>query len=236
MVIHRPEEFAPQARPLRVDWIRRVLPWQAKWSCDDLVGPESTSSPKSATELIPPALQRLRSVAVVRPAALAAPKPSAGAAQTSPSTTTWSNDLFRRVPRRNDGRIRARCSARGLPPRPTCPTAQRRKIDRLPGHGARRARQPLSWRSARGWGETMPARCGAWRNNGPTRSPCRLSSSTWPGNRVAAAGPVGSGSTSSCATTATFTGATTPVLSVEMIEAGRLPILANVLFRHWRGW
>src|SRR4029077_1993589 len=65
MVIHRPDEFA--RRLGRYGLIGFGESYMAgEWSSDDPVGLINEFA-KSVTELVPPALQRLRSLAVVRP-------------------------------------------------------------------------------------------------------------------------------------------------------------------------
>ena len=158
MVIHRPDEFA--RRLGRYGLIGFGESYMAgEWSCDDLVGLINEFA-KSVAELIPPALQRLRSAGGGAPAALSAPKPSAGAPQHRRALRPVQRPV-RRVPRRNDDVLeRAVRHVARLPGRPARRAATQ---DRPPaGHGARRSRQP-GVGDRHGLGRTVPARRGAGR-------------------------------------------------------------------------
>ena len=127
MVIHRPDAFA--RRIGRYGLIGFGESYMAgEWSSDDPVG-LLTEFAKYVCELIPPALQRLRPLAVVRSAAFPAQQPGAGAPQHRRALRPVQRSV-RGVPRRDhDVLERAVRHAARVPGRPA--GAQRRKIDRL---------------------------------------------------------------------------------------------------------
>ncbi len=127
MVIHRPEEFA--RRLGRYGLIGFGESYMAgEWSCDDLVGLINEFA-KSATDLIPPALQRLRSLAVVRPPR-SQHQSRAQARRNIAEHYDLSNDLFAEFLDETMTYSSALFGTRPASPA-DLPDAQRRKIDRL---------------------------------------------------------------------------------------------------------
>jgi len=127
MVIHRPEAFA--RRLGRAGLIGFGESFMAgDWSSDDPVGLLSEFA-KSVTELIPPVLQRLRHLAVVRPPRSQHNSP-AQARRNIAEHYDLSNDLFAEFLDET-----MTYSSALFDKRPACPAdladAQRRKIDRL---------------------------------------------------------------------------------------------------------
>ena len=107
-----------------------------EWSSDDLVG-LLTEFAKSVTELIPPALQRLRPLAVVRRAAFPAQQPHAGAAQHRRALRPVQRPV-RRVPRRDHDVLE--CAVRHASGNTATPRRRAAPQDRPPAR--RRPRRP----------------------------------------------------------------------------------------------
>src|SRR5258708_28577212 len=120
-----------------------------EWSCDDRVGLINECA-KPATELIPPALQRLRSVAVVRPPR-SQHQSRAQARRNIAEHYDLSNDLFAEFLDETMTYSSALFGTRPASPADP-PDAQPRKIDRLL-HTARVGPGSRVLEIGTGWGE-----------------------------------------------------------------------------------
>jgi cyclopropane-fatty-acyl-phospholipid synthase len=127
MVIHRPDAFAYRVGRYGLIGFGESY-MAAEWSCDDLVG-LLTAFAKSVDELIPPVLQRLRRLAVVR-----APRSQynsrAQARRNIAEHYDLSNDLFAEF--LDETMTYSSALFQTLPASPAdLPGAQRHKVDRL---------------------------------------------------------------------------------------------------------